>query len=83
MSIRDVTPTQDELDNLSMAAERIWALDSDRCVPFSDYEIDLQGGKKAFDRGDQASLPLFKYIKKSVLERPGYKRFYDLLGTAT
>lgn len=35
-------PTQEELNDLSAAAQKLWDLDDNRLIPGEDYEINLQ-----------------------------------------
>jgi len=55
-----IEPTEDELQDLSRACDRLWDLDSNRLTPGVDYQIDVQKGKKAYKREDVASRKLFK-----------------------
>ena len=36
------TPSQEELNDLSLACKRVWDLDDNRLQPGKDYDIDLQ-----------------------------------------
>ena len=75
-----VLPTGLELASVAAGCNKLWELDEDRrLIPFVDYEIDLQEGKKSYQTGDFAPGPLFKMLSPTVLERPTYKAFYDLL----
>eukprot|EP00164_Ancoracysta_twista_P012919 GFYU01020437.1.p1 GENE.GFYU01020437.1~~GFYU01020437.1.p1 ORF type:complete len:279 (-),score=93.05 GFYU01020437.1:196-1032(-) len=65
--------------DLSDYCDKLWELDVNRLVPGEDFEIDLQGGKRAFSRADMAADSLFKSVKDDVFQRPTYKAFYDLL----
>jgi len=57
----------------------LWDLDFQRLVPGVDYEIQLQSDKKPYAVGDSADLPLFKYVKPDVLQRPLWSAFIALL----
>jgi len=75
-----VLPTGLELASVAAGCQKLWELDEDRrLIPFVDYEIDLQQGKKSYQTGDYAPGPLFKMLSPTVLQRPTYKAFYDLL----
>ena len=73
-----VKPTAAELENLSLAADRLWKLDANRLVHGRDYELDLQTFRR-WDDKDIASRPLFKRVDSSVFERPTFKTFTALL----
>uniref|UniRef100_K3WX75 EndoU domain-containing protein n=1 Tax=Globisporangium ultimum (strain ATCC 200006 / CBS 805.95 / DAOM BR144) TaxID=431595 RepID=K3WX75_GLOUD len=75
----NVNPTPAELHDLSLAATRLWDLDTNRLQPDVDYQIDLQDGKHMWERGDYANDRLFTYVDPCVFERKTYKLFYDLL----
>ena len=68
-----------ELKSLSAACNKLWELDTNRLEPNVHYELNLQAGKNAFDRGDRARDPLFTFVDPSVLERPTYKLLFELL----
>jgi len=72
-------PTDKELGSISAAADKLWSLDSNRLNPGVQYTIDLQKGKKAYNKGDAAPDPLFSWIKPEVLKRPTFAKFIDLL----
>jgi len=73
-------PTDAELNSVSRAAKRLWELDVNRLTPGTDYEINLQGGKKPYQTYDAADKPLFSYMKKEkFFASPTYKAFYYLL----
>ncbi len=73
-----VTPTEDELQSLSLACSRLWDLDVHRLAPEHDYAINLQQGKRAYEEGDFASDPLFTHVTDDLFERPTFKAFIDL-----
>lgn len=74
-----VTPTAAELKDLSLACDKLWELDVHRLVPDVDYVLNLQQGKRAYDAGDYAKLPLFTFVDQKALERPTYASFIALL----
>ena len=43
-------PTEHELESISKACNALWNLDENFCTPFDEYEIDLQGGKKVYQK---------------------------------
>lgn len=75
----DVTPTAEELADVSLACARLWELDTNRLEPGVHYEIDPQGGKKAYQERDAARDPLFKWVDESVFKRETYASFFSLL----
>lgn len=80
MSSPRTTPNETELKDVSAACSQLWELDSGRCIPGTDYEIDLQKGKKSsWHRGDVAAAPLFKFVKDEVLQRDTVRTFIALL----
>jgi len=42
MSLEDVEPTPEELEDLSAACTRLWGLDENRLVAGQDYTMNLQ-----------------------------------------
>lgn len=42
-------------------------------MPGVDYELDLQGYTKSYERTDRARNPLFSWVKPEVFEKPTYK----------
>lgn len=75
----DIEPTEEELNDLSVAANRLWDLDLNRLVPGQDYEIDCGEGKKLYNKEDMSVNSLFKFMDKGVFKRPTFARFYQLL----
>jgi len=65
--------------SISKAVQYIWDLDVNRLTPDSDYEINVQKGKKPYWKGDEASDPLFVRVDSSAFRRPTYKAFIALL----
>ena len=72
------SPTLGELDDISLAANKIWELDTNRLVYGRDYELQLQCCRR-FNDGDVADKPLFKRVESSVFEKPTFKTFIKLL----
>jgi poly(U)-specific endoribonuclease len=72
-------PSAAELENISLAAQRLWDLDHNRLIPGTDFELDLQGEKSPSDHRDLATRPLFKFVDPNHLERPTFKAFLSLL----
>mmetsp|Transcript_43157 Transcript_43157/g.101885 ORF Transcript_43157/g.101885 Transcript_43157/m.101885 type:complete len:433 (+) Transcript_43157:109-1407(+) len=72
--------TAAELQDFALACERIWWLDDQRCVPGKDYVLQPQRYKNSsWNKGDEAPLPLFKWVKDDVLQRDTFKHFISLL----
>mmetsp|Transcript_31378 Transcript_31378/g.46280 ORF Transcript_31378/g.46280 Transcript_31378/m.46280 type:complete len:467 (+) Transcript_31378:134-1534(+) len=65
--------------SLSDAVQQIWDLDVNRLTPNVDYEVNVQGGKKPYWKGDEADDPLFTFVDKGALRRPSYRTFMALL----
>mmetsp|Transcript_39209 Transcript_39209/g.57660 ORF Transcript_39209/g.57660 Transcript_39209/m.57660 type:complete len:481 (-) Transcript_39209:179-1621(-) len=61
------------------AVQHLWDLDVNRLTPGRDYKINVQSGKKAYQKFDAAQDPLFTMVDKSVFRRPTYRCFYHLL----
>jgi poly(U)-specific endoribonuclease len=72
-------PSAAELQNISLAAQRLWELDHNRLEPGTDFVLDLQGEKSPSDHRDLATRPLFKWVDPNHLERPTFKAFLSLL----
>ena len=75
----NVEPTDEELNDLSVACNRLWELDLNRLTPGQDYKIDCGEGKKLYNREDMSGDSLFQYLDQGVFQRPTYARFYNLL----
>jgi len=73
------TPTAEELANLSDACKKLWQLDVNRLVPGVDYVINLQEGKRVYDKGDFADDPLFTFVDERVFSKPTFRAFVALL----
>lgn len=72
-------PTVTEMEDLSEAADKLWDLDINRVHPNHDYAINVQGGKKVYDKSDTARDPFFSFVDAKVLEKPTFRAFIDLL----
>jgi poly(U)-specific endoribonuclease len=71
---------REELNNIGLACNRLWHLDSNRLVPGKHYRLDLQKGKNAWANGDFADRPLFEWVDERALqERPTFGCFLALL----
>eukprot|EP00798_Chlamydomonas_sp_ICE-L_P002200 gene2200-33757_t len=73
------TPTDEELENLTLACQKLWDLDENRLINGEDYSINVQSGKKSYQTHDGASEALFSSVSKDVWRKPTYKAFYFLL----
>ena len=49
-----VDSSPEELASLDLATSRLWDLDTNRCVPGTDYVINPQSGKSMWEEGDFA-----------------------------
>jgi poly(U)-specific endoribonuclease len=65
--------------DLNGAAQYLWNLDVNRLTPRDDYDINVQHGKKPFQKEDSATDPLFTRVDAAVWKRPTYQAFYQLL----
>lgn len=72
-------PSPEELNDISLACSRLWNLDINRAIPNKDYILDLQNGKKPYQKGDVATKPLFAFVDEGLLEKPTYASFIALL----
>jgi len=74
-------PTEHDLESLDNGVDKLWELDAkNRLRNGVEYELDLQRGKKPYQKGDRASRPLFKNLSKEAInKRPTYKAFIELL----
>lgn len=75
----NVVPTAEEMQDISLAANKLWELDTNRLIPGTDYVLNLQKGKKMYDKRDAAADPLFTFVDESVFLKPTYKTFLALL----
>lgn len=72
-------PSQNELNDLSQACNKLWELDYNRLTPGKDYEIDCGEGKKTYQKQDMAEGSLFTRLSQDVLRKPTISRFCSLL----
>lgn len=61
-------PSQDELNDISQAYNKLWELDYNRLTPGNDYEIDCGEGKKTYQKQDMAECNLFTWLSEDVLK---------------
>jgi len=69
--------------SIEKAVQQLWDLDLNRATPNVDYKINVQSGKKPYQQGDGARLPLFTQVDRSILHRPTYRAFAALLDNYT
>ena len=65
--------------SISKAAQYLWDLDINRLSPGKDYVVNVQRGKKSYQKYDTAPDPLFSRVDKEVFKRPTYRAFIALL----
>lgn len=65
--------------SLSDAVQEMWNLDANRLTPNADYTINVQEGKKPYNKDDTADEPLFSHVDDQVFQRPTYRAFIALL----
>jgi len=65
--------------SIQKALQHIWNLDHNRLTPDKDYVINVQKGKKPYQKFDGASDPLFTSVERSAFQRPTYRTFIALL----
>lgn len=65
-------------DSLTKAAQHLWDLDANRLRAGEDYEINVQKGKKPYQKEDDAPDPLFTRVDGNVWKRPTYKAFVEV-----
>lgn len=65
--------------SIEKAVQHLWDLDINRLTPGKDYVIDVQQGKKPYQKHDGAPDPLFTRIDTTVFKRPTYRTFIALL----
>lgn len=70
---------------LSELFTRLWELDTNKCYPDQDFEINLQGFVKNPKelQQDRARHELFQWVNEEIFERPTYKTFRALLDNYT
>ncbi|KAL3133426.1 hypothetical protein ABBQ38_007293 [Trebouxia sp. C0009 RCD-2024] len=73
-------PSQQELQSLAAACQRLWDLDVNGLQPGQDYALNPQRGKKSYMEQDVAPGPLFSQVNPAVFQyKPTYALFYALL----
>lgn len=72
-------PSEEELNDLSKACEKLWELDLNRLIPSKDYEIDVGEGKKVYQKDDMAQGSLFSWLNEDVFKKATFSRFCSLL----
>lgn len=66
--------------SLASAVQHIWDLDVNRLKQGTDFVLNIQDGKKPFQRGDAAEDPLFTSVDERQFQtRPTYRAFLALL----
>mmetsp|Transcript_55621 Transcript_55621/g.64996 ORF Transcript_55621/g.64996 Transcript_55621/m.64996 type:complete len:473 (+) Transcript_55621:34-1452(+) len=65
--------------SIQKALQHIWNLDHNRLTPDKDYVINVQKGKKPYQKFDGAPDPLFTSVERSAFQRPTYRTFIALL----
>lgn len=75
----NIEPSEEELDDISQACNKLWKLDLNRLVPGKDYQIDCGEGKKVYQKEDMAEGSLFYWLNEDVFRRPTFSRFCSLL----
>ena len=75
------TPTEEELNSLSLAIGKLWELDDNRLEPNVHYKINLQGYKMVHqEHVDSATDSLFTFVdKQHFFASPTYASFYAIL----
>lgn len=63
----------------SEIATKLWHADKNRLQPGVDYDLDLQGYTKSYQRQDRARNPLFSWVREEVFQKETYKAFIALL----
>jgi poly(U)-specific endoribonuclease len=82
--VNNEKPTQDELNNLALALEKIIRIDSNKFIPGTDIKINPQRSIRVGESGDHASQHLFNYVNMDKLRStPTIKLFFDLLDNYT
>jgi poly(U)-specific endoribonuclease len=76
-------PTQEELEDLSLACQRLWELDENRLEPDKHYDINVQEGKSIHNITDGAGGCLFAKVSDVIWKKPTFLIFYHLLDNYT
>eukprot|EP01026_Neomeris_dumetosa_P034890 TRINITY_DN2793_c0_g1_i7.p1 TRINITY_DN2793_c0_g1~~TRINITY_DN2793_c0_g1_i7.p1 ORF type:complete len:286 (-),score=38.66 TRINITY_DN2793_c0_g1_i7:196-1053(-) len=71
--------SQEELDDLSLACQRLWQLDENRLVHSKDYLLNIGEGKYFYQEGDAAPEKLFQGVKQYIWQKQSFLIFYHLL----
>eukprot|EP01129_Flabellula_baltica_P005220 TRINITY_DN1873_c0_g1_i1.p1 TRINITY_DN1873_c0_g1~~TRINITY_DN1873_c0_g1_i1.p1 ORF type:complete len:281 (-),score=70.90 TRINITY_DN1873_c0_g1_i1:52-894(-) len=80
MDSQDYYPTQDELNDLELACQRLWEIDDNRLEPEVHYSIDPQRGKNFHNGKDVAADSFFKGVnRKAFMKFPTFRTFFALL----
>jgi poly(U)-specific endoribonuclease len=74
-----VQPTENELQDLASACNRLWELDAHRLIPDKDYTLNVQDGKFIYEGGDAAPDKLFTSVDEKALAKPTFAAFIALL----
>ncbi|KAK8658252.1 hypothetical protein V6N13_036462 [Hibiscus sabdariffa] len=74
-----IEPSEEELEDLSQACNRLWQLDLNRLEPGKDYQIDCGEGKKVYQKEDMAEESLFYSLSEDIFRKPTFSRFCALL----
>ena len=72
-------PTQEELEDLSLACQRLWDLDDNRLEPDKHYDTNVQEGKNIRAITDAAHGNLFAKVSDVIWKKPTFLIFYHLL----
>jgi poly(U)-specific endoribonuclease len=79
-SNQNYKPTQEEINDLSKALEKLWELDGNRLSPGKQFQLNLQRYTRITNGEDEAREPLFKHVDHNVFKsHPTYGSFYQLL----
>jgi len=74
----------DMKEDIREATQHLWDLDVNRATANRDYRIAVQGGKKPYQKQDEATDPLFTYVDTKLLfRRPTYRTFIALMDNYT
>ncbi|KAJ3387560.1 hypothetical protein HDU92_001918 [Lobulomyces angularis] len=84
--ILDMAPTKAELENVSLALEKLWLMDDNKLVPEKDFELNLQKYTYVSAQEDKAFEPLFKKTfdeTKIFKSKKNFQHFINLLDNYT
>lgn len=65
----DHMPTEAELADVSLASEKLWALDTNRLEPNKDYRIRVKQGRSSFTPDESSNETLFSYVDDSIFDK--------------